>query len=64
MNSQVFLQMVFVFKGFAALCAFELAITSTMGQHVGLRKESIEMSLMHNLRDICEWSQLTAEPVK
>lgn len=35
-DSQVFLQMVFIFEGLATLCAFELAITCSLGQHLVL----------------------------
>lgn len=35
-NSQVFLQMVFIFEGLATLSAFELAIAGSLGQHLVL----------------------------
>lgn len=35
-NSQVFLQMVFIFEGLATLSAFELAIACSLGQHLVL----------------------------
>lgn len=35
-NSQVFLQMVFIFEGLATLSAFELTIACSLGQHLVL----------------------------
>lgn len=51
-NSQVFLQMVFIFEGLATLSAFELAIACSLGQHLVLggkeekKKRDINMNFM------------------
>lgn len=37
-DSQVFLQVVLIFEGFATLCALELTIAGSLGQHLVLGK--------------------------
>jgi len=49
-NSQVFLQMVFIFEGLATLSAFELAIACSLGQHLvlgGKRKKKKQKRYQH-----------------
>lgn len=50
-NSQVFLQMVFIFEGLVTLSAFELAIACSLGQHLVLggkeeKKRDTNMNFM------------------
>lgn len=37
-DSQVFLQMVFIFEGLATLCTLELTIACSLGQHLVLEE--------------------------